>query len=221
MDLDLEGRTWQIMNFIYDYYDENLSTPTIREIATNMRISTSHVSYHLRKLEAAKYIEIRPRKAHGIRIIRPRPGGSILGRMAQLPVLGTIAAGEPLFVPDSDTPIDMSADNCIFVDRSQLPRGDLNDVYALRVKGKSMIDALIDDGDIVIIRYQQNAENGETVVARIMDENRTTLKDFYNKGKEIELRPANPAFGPINKPSDQIEVQGKVLLIIRKPNGSK
>lgn len=212
-------RTWQVMIVIYNYYDEHLVTPTIRYIADKLDISTSQVSLHLRKLEADGYIEIMPRKANGIRIIKPRVGGSILGRMAQIPFLGIIAAGEPLSIPDSDTPIDMSSDNCIFVDRSQLPRGDLNGVYALRVKGKSMIDALIDDGDIVIIRYQQNAENGETVVARIKDENTTTLKDFYNKGKEIELRPANPDFGPIQKPSDQVEIQGKVLLIIRQPNG--
>lgn len=210
--------TWQIMEFIYQFADDNLRTPNVRDIAKALRISsTSIVTYHLNKLEADGYIKIERRSANGIRILKPRPGAPMIGRVVPIPFLGYIAAGAPIPTPDPDSGFAVSDDNCFFVDRSQLPRGELGGIYALQVKGKSMIDALIDDGDIVIIRYQQSAEIGETVVARLKDENTTTLKSYYPKGKIVELRPANPAFKPLKKKSSAIEIQGKVLLIIRRP----
>lgn len=210
--------TWQIMEFIYQFADENLRTPNVRDIAEGLGISsTSNVTYHLDKLEADGYIKIERRSANGIRILKPRPGIPMIGRVVPIPLLGYIAAGEPIPTPDPDSGLEISDANFFFVDRSQLPRGELGGIYALRVKGKSMIDALIDDGDIVIIRYQQSADIGETVVARLKDENTTTLKSYHPKGNKVELRPANPNFKPIKKKLAQVEIQGKVLLVIRKP----
>jgi repressor LexA len=95
------------------------------------------------------------------------------------------------------------------------PADKLQDVYALRVRGQSMIDALIDDGDIVLMRYQETAENGQTVAAMLIDENSVTLKKFYHEGKRIRLQPANTTMEPIYTNPDNIRIQGRVVGVLR------
>jgi repressor LexA len=96
------------------------------------------------------------------------------------------------------------------------PAEKLKDVYALKVRGQSMIDALIDDGDIVLLRYQEHAENGQMVAALLVDENAVTLKKFYNEGDRVRLQPANATMEPIYTASNNVRVQGRVVGVIRQ-----
>ena len=111
-----------------------------------------------------------------------------------MPLLGVITAGSPLPGPEE---IAAESAETIEVPAELAPPEKLKDVYALRVRGQSMIGALIDDGDIVLLRYQETAENGQMVAARIEDENSVTLKRFYKEGNRVKLQPANSTMEPI------------------------
>src|SRR5438105_1211123 len=117
-------------------------------------------------------------------------------------------AGEPLPDPE-DTSINRT--ETIEVPSYIAPVEKLNNVYALRVRGRSMIDDLIDDGDIVLVRYQETAENGQKVVAFIKDENSVTLKRFYKEGKHVRLQPANPTMKPIIVDAANVLIWGRVI----------
>ncbi len=94
--------------------------------------------------------------------------------------------------------------------------GRAQEVYALRVQGDSMIDALVDSGDLVILNYQKTANNGDMVAAWLTDREETTLKYFFLEGNQVRLQPANANYEPIIVPADTVEVQGKVIAIIRQ-----
>ena len=132
---------------------------------------------------------------------------------AHIPLVGVIAAGYPVPIPDSDFPV---FDDMIAVTRDLVR--DPSRAYALRVQGDSMIDALVDDGDIVVVQHQQNAQNGDMVAAWLKDEKETTLKYFFwEEGRRmIRLQPANPAFDPIYVPPSNVEIQGKVVAVFRE-----
>jgi repressor LexA len=99
-----------------------------------------------------------------------------------------------------------------------VPTNRITDVYALKVRGTSMIDALIDDGDIVLLRQQPTAENGQTVAVRLLDENAVTLKQFYNEGERIRLQPANQTMEPIFTNPDNVIIHGRVVGVLRSFN---
>jgi repressor LexA len=127
-----------------------------------------------------------------------------------IPILGHIAAGQPITVfPESvetaDT-LDLAVD---VVSRSE-------GVYALRVQGDSMIDALVDSGDLVILNAQNTANNGDMVAAWLLDREETTLKYFFREGSMVRLQPANESYDPITVPANQVEIQGKVIAIVRR-----
>jgi repressor LexA len=130
-----------------------------------------------------------------------------------VPVLGAIAAGQPIPVPAQDT-WQAVAEDTIEV-TSDLTRGKEN-VFALRVKGTSMIDALINDGDTVLLERADTADNGEMVAAWLKREGETTLKKFYHEGDRIRLQPANATMDPIYTTPDNVEIQGKVVGVIRQ-----
>lgn len=204
------------MEFIYDYMDEHQRTPVLREIMRTVPISsTSEARRHLHLLQEAGYILVEPHIARGIRIRKPRRGPTITGKTVPIPFLGYIAAGQPIPAPDLDLNPYVAEGRQVLLDRAQLPTGSLKSVYALAVKGKSMLDALIDDGDVVIVRYQPSADIGDCVVAYLRDDKTTTLKYYHTRGNRVELRPANPDFKPIVKVAADVEIQGKVLLVIR------
>jgi repressor LexA len=94
------------------------------------------------------------------------------------------------------------------------PRGS-GDLFALRVRGHSMVDALINDGDIVILKHQETCENGETVAVWLEDEKETTLKKFYNEGTQVRLQPANVTMDPIYTRADNVRIQGKLVSVVR------
>ena len=206
--MQLSDRQQRMYDFIRSFAEENQYPPTIREIGEAVGISsTSVVNYNLNKLVDAGLIERNKEVSRGIRLqdamARILPGRGI-------PILGHIAAGQPITVfPESvetaDT-LDLAVD---VVSRSE-------GVYALRVQGDSMIDALVDSGDLVILSAQNTANNGDMVAAWLPDREETTLKYFFLEGNQVRLQPANESYKPIIVPANQVEIHGKVIAIVRR-----
>lgn len=209
----LSDRQQRIYRFIRRFTQEHNYPPTIREIGTALGISsTSVVNYNLNKLEEAGLIRRDREVSRGLKI--PEAAGPVVQDLVAVPVLGVIAAGEPIPVLDESTYPDEA-------DAIQLTRDickDTRGVYALRVKGNSMIDALIHDGDIVIMRHEETARNGEMVAVWLKDEESTTLKRIFHEGDRVRLQPANPTMDPVYVDPASIEIQGKVVAVIRSLN---
>jgi repressor LexA len=205
----------KIMKFIAEHIEENGYPPSMREICAATGISsTSVVSYNLDRLEEAGYISRDREVSRGMRVAHAGPSGGPLHALVRLPLLGRIVAGEPVPVPSSD--FALMGDETIEVSRDIL--GDLEGLYALEVEGDSMMDALVNDGDIVIMHHQKRVENGEMAAVWLRGEGEVTLKHFYQEEDgRVRLQPANPTMGPIyvDDPG-QVEVQGKVVMVIRK-----
>jgi repressor LexA len=199
---------WQIFDFVRKFVEEKDYAPTIGEIQKALGISsTSVVDYHLRALDEEGLITREPEVSRGIHV-------SGIGRKARaVPLLGTITAGEPIPVPTEET-WHTIAQETVEVPAEMLPRQIR--AYALRVKGKSMIDAFVDDGDIVVLEATPAAENGQMVVAWLTDRQEATLKKIYYEPKRIRLQPANESIEPIYVDLDKIEVQGRVIAVLRK-----
>lgn len=196
-----------ILTFIKEFADEHSYPPSIREIQEACNISsTSVVDYNLRGLENKGLIKRGREISRGIEIVgRGRAGVRLV------PVMGLIAAGDPIPVPESDG-WSRPPDEEVEVLESRLRGRD--QVYALRVKGQSMIDAMINDGDLVIIEHRAAADPGERVVAWLKDREETTLKKFYPEGDRVRLQPANPTMDPIYVDGENLEIQGAVLDVI-------
>ena len=205
----LSARQQRILEFIQSFYEEHSYPPTIRDIQQACSISsTSVVDYNLRILERLGHIRRDREVSRGIEVL---VGGRRRGRV---PVLGYIAAGEPTPVPTQESWSDFEA-----IDELDVPQGLLGEVpadaYALRVKGTSMIDALVDDGDVVIVRPVDSVKNGDMVVAWLQTEKEVTLKRLYNEGERIRLQPANSTMSPIYVDPENLEIQGKVVAVLR------
>ncbi len=205
--MSLSKRQQAILQFIDQFLQETGYPPSIRDIGSAVGISsTSVVNYNLKILEREGYISRDPEVSRGLRLV-----GQGLDRehLISLPLLGRIAAGDPIPVPGDAVP----------EEHLQLARGVLREdegLYALQVQGESMIDALVNDGDIVVMKHQAVAENGDMVAVWLRDREETTLKKFYHEGDRIRLQPANPTMEPIYVPSSNVEVQGKVVMVIRQ-----
>jgi len=215
VDERISEKQWSILEYVGDYIRDNGYPPSMREICSATEISsTSVVSYNLDRLEEAGYI-VRDREvSRGLRLARAGRTRVMSDRLVQLPVLGRIVAGEPVPVPSSD--FALMGDETIELSRDIL--GDLEQLYALEVEGNSMVDALVNDGDIVIMHHQSRVENGEMAAVWLRGEGEMTLKHFYQEPSgRIRLQPANPTMDPIyiDDPS-RVEVQGKVVMVIRK-----
>lgn len=207
----LSAKQERIINFVTEFLQDQGYPPTIRDIAAGCDISsTSVVAYNLNKLEQAGYIHRHSDISRGIKFLAPQQKG---GKVANIPIVGVIAAGEPIPVPASDT------GNVLATERlevsEELLRGK-QDVYALRVKGDSMLDALIGDGDIVLMDYVNNAENGDMVAVWLKEEQEVTLKRFFAEPHRIRLQPANKRMKPIYTTPDNVEIQGRVVAVIRR-----
>lgn len=203
----LSQRQERILGYIQDFILKRGYSPAIRDIQNDLKISsTSVVAYNLRALEEKGKIVRDDKISRGISL----PGLS--PNIIQVPLLGVITAGSPL--PD---PEDVSSGNAetVEIPIETFPAEKLRDVYALRVRGQSMIDALIDDGDIVLLRYQATAENGQMVAARLIEENAVTLKKFYHEGERVRLQPANSTMEPIFSAPDNVRIQGRVVGVLR------
>jgi len=215
--MDLSERQRKILSFVQAFTRENHYPPTIREIGEAVGISsTSVVNYNLNILEKRGYIARDKTVSRGLKLVARSGSGAGRARdnVVNIPLLGRIAAGEPIPIPDSDFP--PFGYETIELTRSIIGTGE--GIYALQVRGNSMIDALIHDGDIVIMKHQEEAANGELVAVWLKDEKETTLKRFYLEGGQVRLQPANPTMKPIYVHPANVEIQGKVVLVIRQLN---
>ena len=205
----LSSKQKRILAFLRRFREGKDYPPTVRDILKGCGISsTSVVDYNLKILEREGYIRRDREVSRGIELL-----GKERRRMALVPVIGYIAAGEPIPVPASDT-WEMEPLDTVEVS-SELTQGK-EGVYALRVKGTSMIDALINDGDIVLMQQAATAEDGEMVAAWLKAEGETTLKKLYRERNRIRLQPANSTMEPIYADPANVEVQGKVVGVIRQ-----
>jgi len=198
----LSKRQDEMHGFIADFVNRKGYPPTHEEIRQGLKMSTkSLVNHHLKALESKGVIEREPDTPRGIKLLDGL-------RSFKVPLLGQIAASaEPISFSDDDhEEIELTPD----IVQKQ------DGLYALRVNGDSMIDALINDQDIVVMRHQAVAEVGEMVAVRLKDRNETTLKRFYPQGKRVCLQPANPKVEPIFVHPANVEIQGKVMAVIRQ-----
>lgn len=210
MAKQLSRRQQSMLEFIERFLDENTYPPTIREIQHELGVSsTSVVDYNLNILEQRNLIRRNRNISRGIELVnRPAP----VRNFVRVPLIGQIAAGQPIPVLEEVLP--ETAPEQIEIS-SELVGPRATDLFALRVKGLSMIDALINDGDIVILRRQETCENGETVAAWLRDERETTLKRFYLEGDQVRLQPANTTMDPIYTRAENVEIQGKLVSVVR------
>ena len=201
---DLSSKQQKILDFLRRFIREKNYPPSIRDIQEECGISsTSVVDYNLKALERMGYIH---RDREVSRAIELLDGSGRRPRTISVPIVGQIAAGRPIPVPEG------SIDYSETVEVTEEMTGGRENVYALRVKGNSMIDALVNDGDIVIMEQAAGAEDGDMVAAWLKQEQEVTLKKFYREGSRVRLQPANTTMKPIYTEADNVEIQGKVLL---------
>ncbi len=216
--MGLSERQRKMYEFITRFTQEKSRPPTIREIGAHVGISsTSVVNYNLNVLVREGLIARDKEVSRGLRVVNApmMRGFASLSQTIQIPLLGKIAAGEPIPV------LDNAGGDGEMISLTRDIIQEQEGLFALQVKGDSMIDALINDGDVVVMKKQQTANNGEMVAVWLKDEKETTLKRFYREQKRIRLQPMNPTMKPFYQEPENVEVQGKVLLVIRqlyKPN---
>ena len=209
----LSVRRQRILEFIQSFIDEYGLPPTVRDIQKACEISsTSVVDYNLRILDRDGYLNRRPDVARGIELLDD--SGQPVNTVPRVQVVGRIAAGSPL--PAFSTEESASGQEFDTIEVAPELTRRHGRLYALEVQGQSMIDALIDDGDVVIIKPSERAEPGEMVVAWLKEEEEATLKKFYPEGDQVRLQPANSSMGPIFTSADNVEVRGRVVSVIRK-----
>ena len=207
---DLSRRQQAILDYIETFLDDNDYPPTIRDIQRELAISsTSVVDYNLKILEGRNLIRRNRNISRGIELVYR---SSHRRNVIRIPIIGQIAAGLPIPVPgdlegsESTETIDFSTDYLPDFGR---------DIFALRVKGMSMIDALINDGDIVLLKKQETCNDGDTVAVWLRDEKEITLKRLYREGDSVRLQPANTAMDPIFTRADNVDVQGRLVTVVR------
>jgi repressor LexA len=232
--LSLSERQRAILGFIMDLTEVHDYPPTIREIGEQVGISsTSVVNYNLAKLEDMNLLTRQREVSRGLSLNRTKladlgiAGDGVAKRAApvrrmfddggdsrrvRVPILGKIAAGAPIQVEAVDP---SAAEDWIELAEGLL--GSNQPLFALRVQGDSMIDASVLDGDIVILRHQNTANDGDMVAAWIDGDEETTLKFLYREGRNVRLQPANPNpdYKPIIRPADKVRINGKVVSVIR------
>lgn len=192
-------RQKQVLDFVKKFHDRKGFSPSLEEIGKKIGLtSVSTVHHHIRALEDLGYIKKINNQPRAIDVYEKSP-------MIQIPLLGTIAAGQPIeAVKERET---------IAIPQSNLSK--IDNLFALRVKGSSMIDENIADGDIVIVRSQSSAENGQKVVA-LVNNSEVTLKKFYNEEKGVvRLQPANKSMEPMFFKNGDLELQGVVVDVIK------
>lgn len=206
----LSPRQQQILDFLRAFIEEHDYPPSIRDIQEGCGISsTSVVDYNLRKLEEKGYIRRDREISRGIELLGARGRRP---RIVEVPLLGTIAAGQPIPVPTSDR---WAADaEEILAVTEDMVRGRTN-VFALRVRGTSMIEDLIDDGDIVFLEPVRTADDGDRVAVWLKDRGEVTLKRIYRENGRIRLQPANSTMEPIYTTPDNVEIQGRFISSFR------
>ncbi|MAT98722.1 MAG: repressor LexA [Anaerolineaceae bacterium] len=226
----LSERQKNILAYIQEYVAEFGRPPTIREIGSAVNISsTSVVNYNLTKLKERGLLERDAEVSRGLRLtdkvvettgqVRQAVSqvaekvGTAVSNIFRVPLVGNIVAGSPIEGVNGDFSV-YDEDDMIELSTSMIP-GRHDDLFALRVSGDSMIDAMVNDGDIVIMRQENDARNGDMVAVWLSDDT-TTLKYFYREANnKIRLQPANPTMEPIYVDREEVQVQGKVMMVLR------
>lgn len=229
----LSKRHEKILNFLTEFLQQNGYSPSIREVGESIGVrSTSLVDYYLKQLEEMGYISREQHISRSICVNRladsaktvaeglaegARAAGKALEELITIPVLGRIVASAPIPMPSSDVAY-FDSESSIDIARSLLPtREKGEDLFALEVQGDSMVDAMVNDGDIVVMRRAQQAQNGDMVAVWLDDKDETTLKYFYKESGRIRLQPANPNMSPIFVENpNALRVMGKVVMVIRQ-----
>lgn len=226
----LGERHHKILDVLERFTDQNGYPPSIREIGKRTNISsTSVVNYYLDQLEEDGYIERDRNVSRGVRLLKNKSGQLYeqaaqlvekarerVDELFQIPIVGRIVASAPVPVPSSDFSY-YDEESMVEVARNMIPQRDKQDLFALEVQGDSMIDAMVNDGDIVIMKRASEAKNGEMVAIWLADRDETTLKYFYKENGQVRLQPANPTMQPIIVDNPRaVRIQGKVVMVIRQ-----
>ncbi len=226
----LKERHKQVLDVIQEYTEKHGYAPSYREICAKTDItSTSMVNYYLEQLQEMGYIDRSENISRSLQIKESAQDkvDQVLGNVKQtvqemsrsltIPVVGRIVASEPVPIPESDFGL-FDFESNIEIPESLIPFNmQKENLFALEVEGDSMIDAMVNDGDVIIMKPVREAHNGEMVAVRLKDQNETTLKHFYHEGDRVRLQPANPTMDPIFvDSSSDIEIQGSVVLVIRQ-----
>ena len=198
----LTPRQREVYNFICRFQEAHGYAPTIAEIRAHLGLSSpATVHQLLSTLEREGLIRRIPNVSRGIEIVKQESSE----QACEIPLLGVVAAGQPIEAILSHEVVSIPPD--------LLGRGR---TFALKVRGDSMIDEHIREGDFLIVEARQTAENGQTVVA-LVDGSDATVKRFYRDSNQVRLEPANPAYKPILiKPAERVSIQGIVIGVIRK-----
>jgi repressor LexA len=198
--MKLTKRQKEILDFLSEFIEQNGYSPSMEEIAAHFHFaSLNGVFKHLEALERRGHLHRDPNCARAIQL------SSTDGGVQSIPLLGYVAAGHPIEA--------VSNPETLQIPESFLP--GRNQHFVLRVKGESMIDAHIQDGDYVVVESRETARTGDMVVALIDDEN-VTLKKYYPEGSQVRLQPANETLAPIFVDSERIKIQGVVVSVMRK-----
>ena len=219
----LSPRQQNILKYVWEYWSDSGRPPTIREIGGAVNISsTSVVNYNLNKLEERGFLEREAEVSRGLKLTDQAMNLFESARkvirqateMVHVPLLGDIVAGEPVHLGNEDFST-YDEEDAIDVSGAMLP-GRAENLFALRVRGNSMIDAMVNDNDIVIMQPVTEANNGDMVAVWLPMDNEMTLKYFYREGDQVRLQPANPTMKPIYVHSSNVEVQAKVMMVMRQ-----
>jgi repressor LexA len=197
----LTKRQREILDYLNEFIQQHGYAPSLEEIGKRFGLSSlATVHKHLTNLQQKGFIKRAWNRSRSVELMPSR----LLGRTVELPLLGYVAAGAPIEAIVGNETIDVP----------ETLAGN-RDTYVLRVKGDSMIDEQIRDGDFVIVEDRKTAENGETVVALLLGSD-VTLKKFYRENGKVRLQPANVTVEPIIVPAEQVQVQGVVIGVMRK-----
>ncbi|OQB25292.1 MAG: LexA repressor [Firmicutes bacterium ADurb.Bin182] len=196
-----------VYDFIVKYSKEMSYPPTVREICTALDLkSTSTVHSHILSLERKGLLKRCPSKQRSISIIEQN-GSELIRNCTNVPLVGNIAAGKPILAEEN-------IQDFITLPNTML-KGTGSELFMLNVEGDSMIDAGIFDGDMIIVQKDASIEYGDIVVARIGGES-ATVKRFYPEKDKIRLQPENPSMQPIYADFNDVEIDGKVIGLLRK-----
>ena len=207
---EISERQQNMLGFIEEFLDDYGYPPTVRDIQTGCEISsTSVVDYNLKALIEKGYINRDAEVSRGLQLVQGIGQRSEMSDLVAVPLLGTIAAGNPFPLPAADS------QGVETIDLPQSITGSGENIYALRVKGESMIDALIADGDLVVMEQTSSVENGQTAAVRLKLQDETTLKRFYREGEQVRLQPENSNMDPIICDATNVEVVSRLVAVWR------
>ncbi len=197
----LTKRQREILDYLNEFIEQHGYAPSLEEIGRRFGLSSlATVHKHLTNLQDKGFIRRAWNRSRSVELVPTRMGG----RALDLPLLGYVAAGAPIEAVVSNETVTVPEDLV-----------GTRDTYALRVRGNSMIDEQIRDGDVVVIEDRQTARNGEMVIA-LLEGAEVTLKKFYRENGHIRLQPANDAVAPIIVRADKVQVQGVVVGVMRR-----